>query len=1676
MTKTKPPKFTEKQNYKNWKTLVERWIKITDEPKDDMATVLILHIENSKAMNEVVKRSATINSVEQLLEVLDNVFRREVDPIGDLFLKYKEFDTIERREGETIREYIDRFTYLQEELEQSYKLLIPQPILCFKLMEGANIPEHTKQMIGTDVKVATVDEITARLNRAFNFLSAPQGHNIAPNINIKAERHDPVDTFYVKKNIACYICADPEHLQYDCPHNECRYEYSHEEQRYRRVSKDREVRPRPDETTNRSLNLRNDRYDNGNQNNNGINQRNNNRRAGAYQRGYNNDRRYNNGNNRRNNYRNYSSRGDYTQRRNEGYTQNSYYTEDRQNNRRNGDYTQDYQNDRRRSDDLGPTVYFGTETTEMNNLLDECLNHALLDSGAGKTVCGESWLKVYEDALQSQSEELTAESIRFRFGDGEPIESVKRVLIPAEIGGSSVLLDAYVVPSNIPLLLSRESMKRAGMSIDFKHDVVKVGDQPQPTAVCSTGQYLIPILPNKAVGNLQSMFHVSTVSQQVKDRAEKLHKVLAHATAERIYKLACKANGPDLDLKKKLIEVVDNCEVCQKMRRPPPRPKVCLPLSSRFNEVVAMDIKYINSTPVLHLIDTFTRFSMGCVMTSKSAPAIIEAIFAIWITIFGRPQKFFSDNGLEFANKEFLSLCEQYEIKAKVSPVEAPYSNGICERHNGIIDEMCRKTLQKTRCSLKTALMWSINAKNSLLNIYGFSPQQLVLGNNCSLPTIFEQKDVPCFNEETISKMVADNILAMRTSREEFMKVESDKRIKRALKSRVYQYNNEAVVPGDEVYYKRLKNKDYHGPATVVGEVDNTVIIRHGGQLMRLHASKLRLKKKVDALIDNRMEETAEDQCKKAVQSKCDGSDSYYSDSSSEEGNGENPDSTQEVSFLSADEDIPQLEEQNTAILNLTPVEEQDPFDLKEEQQTNTEITEQEQQHQWDDNQQERLDSEEEIVVINEEEIEVITVNPNEEHTIEDEHSHEELRRVIERTVNISTPSIPRTNLAQHRPFALNLSNINQNDSLMTPLRSTEMAMSDKLKSIFPQLKKGDTIKVKEMGKDWVYVQLTSKGGKKKGANKFHWNVVDDNFQEYGIHFDRLENFRVTNRTPDNVERQLEIHATLFVEALNKEVREEHIFLEVSSDRYDELHIREAMHLEVEKWRANEVYAEVEDKGQPRISSRWVIIEKVERNDNKIRIAKARLTPRGYEELLKYENRDETSMPTNSPTIEKRSIRAMLNVVVSKSWKLHSLDIKSAFLNSDAIDRVLYMKPPKEVRNGKKLWLIKKPVYGLKDASRKWYQKLTKELVENLGCVQSKLDKALFTWINYRSNLAGIMVVHVDDIQYGGTQEYIDAVIEELKKKFEVSKEGVESFKYVGMTIKQENNKIRLDQNDYLDSVQLPLFERRKRDKDEQLSEQESTDYRKLVGQMMWVVIQSRPDAIFPILYCSTRNQHPTVQDMMNIMRVSTNIKESKIELVIQHLGDIRTGRVVMYCYVDGRYGVIGNKVHSVGAHVILLASGERCSVLSWQCCKIKHVVTSAMEAETEALMAGLKESMYLRELLSEMLTGSGDSDELKLYIGAYSDSQSLVRTVQSETQSPDLQLRKRIGWIRETVRGENVYLTWVRSKLQMADALTREESAARGLLLKALSGELPPLDPAFRGLMSMSRREELNM
>lgn len=94
-------------------------------------------------------------------------------------------------------------------------------------------------------------------------------------------------------------------------------------------------------------------------------------------------------------------------------------------------------------------------------------------------------------------------------------------------------------------------------------------------------------------------------------------------------------------------------------------------------------------------------------------------------------------------------------------------------------------------------------------------------------------------------------------------------------------------------------------------------------------------------------------------------------------------------------------------------------------------------------------------------------------------------------------------------------------------------------------------------------------------------------------------------------------------------------------------------------------------------------------------IHKARLVARGFEEF----NPD---IPKDSPTCRTYSLRLILAALVQKDWKMHTMDIKTAFLQGAEISRKIFIRPPEEANQKNVVWQLRKCVYGLSDASLNW--------------------------------------------------------------------------------------------------------------------------------------------------------------------------------------------------------------------------------------------------------------------------------------------------------------------------------------------------------------------------------------
>jgi len=215
------------------------------------------------------------------------------------------------------------------------------------------------------------------------------------------------------------------------------------------------------------------------------------------------------------------------------------------------------------------------------------------------------------------------------------------------------------------------------------------------------------------------------------------------------------------------------------------------------------------------------------------------------------------------------------------------------------------------------------------------------------------------------------------------------------------------------------------------------------------------------------------------------------------------------------------------------------------------------------------------------------------------------------------------------------------------------------------------------------------------------------------------------------------------------------------------------------------------------IPSMWVVNKTTDDDGKQGGKVKSRLVVRGDQDM------NDEYTPCDSPTVDRTTVKMMIDIAANQEWQLRTIDIPAAFLQGREIDRTIYVLPPPEVAKAGIIWKLKKGWYGLKEAARLWFDELTMELIRQGGKPMTG-DPACFLF-HKNDVLVGFAVIHVDDIIVSSTQELVDRVVGGIKRRFKVSKDQIETFIYTGMAIRSnKHGRLYLNQNQYLEEMEVP--------------------------------------------------------------------------------------------------------------------------------------------------------------------------------------------------------------------------------------------------------------------------------
>ena len=189
---------------------------------------------------------------------------------------------------------------------------------------------------------------------------------------------------------------------------------------------------------------------------------------------------------------------------------------------------------------------------------------------------------------------------------------------------------------------------------------------------------------------------------------------------------------------------VNACLACLQVKDPR---KMKFPLksveSSEFNEVVQIDHQKICMTEsgynqILLIIDHFTKLAEAVPCQTASAEENCDHLITHWISRYGFPMTFQSDNGKAFVGDLTKELMKRSHIAQAHSTTYHPQTNGLVERQNRTLVNILRVYCSRYMTDWDKYLPQVVGAYNSTQHsTTGISPFMILMGRERAMPLTF---------------------------------------------------------------------------------------------------------------------------------------------------------------------------------------------------------------------------------------------------------------------------------------------------------------------------------------------------------------------------------------------------------------------------------------------------------------------------------------------------------------------------------------------------------------------------------------------------------------------------------------------------------------------------------------------------------------------------------------------------------------------------------------------------------------------------------------------------------------------------------------------------------------------------------------------------------------------------
>ena len=488
-----------------------------------------------------------------------------------------------------------------------------------------------------------------------------------------------------------------------------------------------------------------------------------------------------------------------------------------------------------------------------------------------------------------------------------------------------------------------------------------------------------------------------------------------------------------------------------------------------------------------------------------------------------------------------------------------------------------------------------------------------------------------------------------------------------------------------------------------------------------------------------------------------------------------------------------------------------------------------------------------------------------------------------------------------------------------------------------------------------------------------------------------------------------------------------------------------AVDVELENMKRNNVWTESAlPEGKRAVSMRWVFALK---HDSSGRIAKykARLVARGFSQT---HNQD--YFETYSPVVRYTTLRIVLHLATANNWVTEVIDVVAAFLLSD-LEEDVYVEFPEGCKwTEHKTAKLNRAIYGLKQASRSWYNEVTERILHQ-GWSRCDDDPCLFIKSDNSGNIM-IILIYVDDIALiSNSANNIQDMKKMLGDKFPIKELGPIGY-YLHMDIKRDNEGTASD-NMHISHHQKvakvlkhanmadckPLGTPMDTGMKLTLNMQPQTDaetqymkmvpYRSIIGQLMYIAINTRPDIYFATIALSRYNNNPGVKHWEQVKNVLRYLKATST-----HGLKIGGGGMEISAYADASHAACVDTRKSVSGYVIQVGN----TTISWNSKYQANISLSSTEAEYYAISECIQETLCIRRIMA--FIGYEQKEPTKLY----NDNQSCIKILKNNLEHTRMRhIDTRMHFCREYGFSKEIEICYQPSQELKADMMTKVLSPA---------------------------------